>query len=721
MGHETRAERETPASEPVTPRPEPISAARATAPGGIGDAGLIVARATVSAPALPGRNDTRVQRSTAIPTITPELRRPPPSELVIRRKGGDRKVDSKSALTGLKTIPIIQTELAKQTAQGPTLEQRVATELKLFDAHLRRRSKAGEVINEAIRIATVVDATAGALAMSIGDPTLKGRIASEVSVAYAAELKAALGKPTDNGGRVTRTDRAIEIATAITSDDPLMLFMTGKVQKEDAAWRIREMADRGKLFAHEMFNILKDRFTMQMGSLTENQVTAGERKKDTITTVNATGAAVTGNASFELRDLIGELSLSTWNDVVEDYVRTKKGARDKLPAWSGDALSMKAAAAAKLGALETAVSDPTLARVSLGASDLAAEQLKSGADLTAKQSEHFHRLRGEETAAAADYEGMQKSPRAYCIDKLKTRYQIDATKAALAVDAVVSALLTVPLTLTNDLNSLFADRADGAAEPKYGSVYKSEPARMQQQVDIGATIGKPGHDAKAMAMGSPDPTFTTSRGANYMRWRRDKDERETGYHGLSADELPAFGAMNPNFHHTKGGNANMAEWDRNVQKYIGIDYGKNYYGDVHFLLRDEVRPRSTFIARGMVSVPGRRIERTDMCFLLADMIRLSMWDYVDAMIADYRNVGKVVLTNMDAEVHIYGTMDLATDVAAMYLQPAAHAATVGAPARAKAFAQANNIVVHDIGQRPVGYEVHARQGKQGGIDLTGAF
>jgi hypothetical protein len=206
-----------------------------------------------------------------------------------------------------------------------------------------------------------------------------------------------------------------------------------------------------------------------------------------------------------------------------------------------------------------------------------------------------------------------------------------------------------------------------------------------------------------------------------MRWRRDKDERETGYHGLSADELPTFGAVNPNFTYTKGGNANFAEWNQTSKQYEGIDYGKNYYGDVHFLLRDAVRARSTFIARGKAFVEGRRIERTDLLFLLADMVRLSMWDYVDEIVSSTQGIGKTVLTNMDAEVHIYGTFDLANDVAAMYLLPTAYAqsTTPGtAPYRARKFAEANGITVNDIGARPVGYQVHARQGIKGGIDLA---
>jgi hypothetical protein len=135
------------------------------------------------------------------------------------------------------------------------------------------------------------------------------------------------------------------------------------------------------------------------------------------------------------------------------------------------------------------------------------------------------------------------------------------------------------------------------------------------------------------------------------------------------------------------------------------------------LLKDSVRARSTLIARGKQSVQGRRIERLDLTFLLADMCRLFMYDYVDALVASIKKPGTVVLTNMDAEVHIYGGFDVAKDVEAFYLQPAAFAATDGAAGRCKEFAKDNGIRVEDIGKKPATYDITAQQGLQGGIDL----
>jgi hypothetical protein len=119
----------------------------------------------------------------------------------------------------------------------------------------------------------------------------------------------------------------------------------------------------------------------------------------------------------------------------------------------------------------------------------------------------------------------------------------------------------------------------------------------------------------------------------------------------------------------------------------------------------------------MKGVEGRRIERTDLTFLLADMCRMFMNDYVDAMVAGLKKPDVVVLTNMDAEVHVYGGLDVATDVEGFYLSPVAFAATDGAAARCKQFAKDHGIAVHDIGKMPADYDITAKQGVKGGIDL----
>jgi hypothetical protein len=174
-----------------------------------------------------------------------------------------------------------------------------------------------------------------------------------------------------------------------------------------------------------------------------------------------------------------------------------------------------------------------------------------------------------------------------------------------------------------------------------------------------------------------------------------------------------FGAVNPNFDTTKGGNANWADIDpKSKTKTYANDFGVNYYGDMHMVLKDSVRKRSTFIARGKQAVQGRRIERTDLTLLLADMIRMSMFDYVDALVGGAVGSDKTVLTNMDAEVHIYGTFDAATDVAEIYLPTAAFKAAAGPGRRCRDFAKANGIKVFDIGAAPPGFVTYA----PGGVD-----
>ncbi|TAM88790.1 MAG: hypothetical protein EPN43_07870 [Jatrophihabitans sp.] len=639
---------------------------------------------------------------------------PPRADTTVIRRETPTQLSSKDVLAGLRSVPVVKARLDERLAQGPTALTHVKRALENFDRHLALKTKMNAFVNEAIRIATVIDATAAELARAVNDPTLKWQIATELIAAYRAELQQKLGSA-KNLDRQAQTTKALDLAAVVVGDDPVTLYVSGKVKIGDAAWRVREMAVKAGLGTAEMMRILSDRFQMEVGSHSRAEVSTGQRKADTI--VQDDGQ--TGTGGFDLKDLIGEISPSFYDEVVAPRTGPPKKGSD-APQWGPGGLAMTPATIAKLADLEKEASRLDLQSSSLSSPQLAAERTKSGDSLSAKQSEHFARLRQEESGDAADYESTGTAPRDYVVDKLMARYAIaDRHKAETLTDDLLGALTTVPLTLTSKLENLFKVRADAAAEPHYGSAYKSEPALMQQEVDLSALVGKAARGTKAMSIGRPDAGFARSRGENYLRWRRDKDERETGYHGLGADDLPVFAAVNPNFTETMGGNANLATWDSRTQQYTGTTYGENYYGDMHMLLKDSVRPRSTFIARGKKSIDGRRIERTDLTFLLADMLRMFMFDYVDAMVAALHKPDTVVLTNMDAEVHVYGGLDIATDVQAIYLSPAAFAATDGAAARCKAFAKQHSIKVEDIGTMPATYDITARQGVQGGIDLKG--
>lgn len=657
-------------------------------------------------------NRLEVLRRTSARTAPFALTAPSAASTIVRRT--PEQLTSKKILAGLRNIPIIEEKLGQQLAQGPDALEHVKRALKAFDKHLALK-KSDAFINEAIRIATIIDATAAELARSITDPTLKPQIAKELIAAYRPELTQQLGsaKKVD---RNAQTDKALDLATTIVGDDPVTLYMTGKVLLADAAWRVRDMAAAAETVTPiQMMGILRSRFEMEIGSHTQAEVSQGARGSDDITQTDADGVESIGSGGFDLGDLIGEISPTFYLDVVP--LKTTEKERAKPAKWGSGGLVMNGKATIKLDALARAVEAADLAATTLTPEALAAEQVKSGTALNAKQSEHFARLRSEEAGDAANYEGRGQSPRDFLVEKFASRYGLSAPKAGSLIDEVLRALETVPLTLTSKLDNLFKEREDKRAEPLYGSAYKSEPALMQQKVDLSEMIGKPDGGNEAMSIGRPDANFAKTRGENYLRWRRDKDERETGYHGLSADDLPVFGAVNPNFMDTMGGNANLAEFDPAQGKYVGTTFGANYYGDVHLLLKDSVRRRSTLIARGIKAVTGRRIERADLTFLLADMCRLFMYDYVDAMVAGLKKPDTVVLTNMDAEVHVYGGLDVATDVEAFYLSPAAFAANDGAAARCKQFAADKNIEVRSVGTMPADYDITRKQGASGGIDL----
>ena len=355
--------------------------------------------------------------------------------------------------------------------------------------------------------------------------------------------------------------------------------------------------------------------------------------------------------------------------------------------------------------------DPNLTPVTLSDAEIKAEQALSGTSLNTAQTTHFHRLRKDEAAELATYDAKSgKGAQEWVRDALKERYGLknDGEVDTLITD-VVQRIKSAPVTLTQYLDQLFGERADKANLPAWGTTYTPELERGLKTKQLSSMLmfdpakkdGTEVLDREVTLLGMPHKEGIRLRGPNYLRWRREKDEKETGMHQLGLTDMPAFAAVNPTFDRLKGVSANKADWDDTTQSWKA-PWGKNYYGDVHMVLKPEVRDRATFISRGAAAVKDRKIERTSLLLLLADMMRIGDWDFVDAFVAVAKGFPVDMLTTMNVEIHIYGGLDLARHVQAIYLQPDAFAATTGAAWRAKEFATANNIQIHSVGTAPTG-------------------
>jgi hypothetical protein len=197
--------------------------------------------------------------------------------------------------------------------------------------------------------------------------------------------------------------------------------------------------------------------------------------------------------------------------------------------------------------------------------------------------------------------------------------------------------------------------------------------------------------------------WVQARGPNYMRWRTEKDEREGRLDAVPYEDQQVFGAANPSFDKLKGGAANLP----------GTDYGKNYYGESHFLLREDVRKRVAFVIRGMGTV--NPVQRRDLLVLAHDMFKAggTKLQYLDSLLLLAEKKDKTLLTGMDWEVHMYGGLDLRTDVEAVYLPDDMEAGLKG---RITNFATRHKIRFEAIGKKPDGMKIISQAGGKFNLD-----
>lgn len=148
--------------------------------------------------------------------------------------------------------------------------------------------------------------------------------------------------------------------------------------------------------------------------------------------------------------------------------------------------------------------------------------------------------------------------------------------------AVIAKLQQAPVTITIPHN-LWFDKAGLKTRP----IYQHILARQSAQEKMSSLI-KPGIPAaeKMTTLGrkgrGPSAELMQQRGPGYMRWRADKDTRAEGEDVRWLD-FPIFGAL--------------CYWD--LEKWGGgaetkdevLQIGRNYYGDVHLVLRASVKER----------------------------------------------------------------------------------------------------------------------------------
>lgn len=282
-------------------------------------------------------------------------------------------------------------------------------------------------------------------------------------------------------------------------------------------------------------------------------------------------------------------------------------------------------------------------------------------------------------------------------EKIRARYgknRVDDNMARKIAKAAEGWVAKVPLTVTFTASRLFSDPSKDA--PTHGSQYKSDVEITRGKENMKDLIGRDNTVKGQVGTqgGSKTVTGWKERGENYMRWRRDKDNREGRNDDLAYEDQQIFGAANAPFSKAKGGAAGS--------------FGSNYYGDAHFLLRDAVRNRCAFIVRASAGAKTPPVQRKDIGMLLYDMLTNGDADskFLDAMIGIAAGSSKITVPSLDWEVHLYGGFDLRKDAAEIYLPDGLDDQLVQ---RITKFASANGVKTQKIGAKPTGLEAVARQ------------
>jgi hypothetical protein len=600
-----------------------------------------------------------------------------------------RQVSSDQLLTRLeKSIPILALTLKKVLPQGVDVASHLRASLALYDQHME--GKAGR-FDDAMRVAAILSAVAGSIARTANDPRMKPKIAEAMADAFEAELKAALA----GSGDAAHISKHFKLGRDLAGNDTIPAYLTGKKPVMTAAFSIIDLAKRRGRSPARIFDLLVRQFEIDLAAFDLEHVQRGQLKRDD-----------TGGGNFELSGLTGEISPAFFTSLFEGGTPTFENGRAKF----------KEGIQAKLKQLEQAVDAPDQAHGAVSSTAIQAQKTRRGASLSDAQAAHFERLERDEAGESDDYAGQGSSARDFIAASFKRRYGCKSTKEAKKlVTKVVAKLNQAPMTITFNPESLFGTPANSTEGPKWGPAYKSEPALLQADYELNQLLMLPGNDPRGAGKTvrgaklpldpvtklPPEGDMARIRGRNYARFRIEKDERETRFHDLAAEDLPVFGALNPNWEKLRGGGPGGT--DAPVPKagvYTTPPWGSNYYGDNHLVLRESCRPRSAFIIR---MFGKETVERTDMELMLADLVTLQKSVYIDGIVYDIQDIDKIVVHGLDMETHVYGGVDLRTDVKEIWLQHALFAENQSAatPAgRIKRFAAANGITVHDVGTAP---------------------
>lgn len=554
---------------------------------------------------------------------------PSASGVAVQRK----ELDAGEIMAALDTIPFIKTRLdtaldmgARDTQKAPkTVTQAIRNSVTQVLAQYETNLKGGDKTkNHAMMMAAVLEAVAKVIAVKeLNDPALTPVLSVRLLELYRPEITGALGNMDDAGN-------ALALTEALVGDDPVGLYMHRELHIDEAARRVRQMAFGAGKKPAEMMEMLRQRFEMQMGSLSKTEVKAQEDE----------------SPEYNLKESTGAISSAYFEKLFGDKVDKAKWTPS---AKGGKQLEFKTESEKRLTDLEAAVTAKTPAK---------STTVRERAGLTFKQSKHLDEV--ESAEAAMDMPGKRAAVDA----KLVKILGVDATTATRIRQEVEANLIDLPITLTVGGLGWFGKRAP---RRKYGEAQYKAGAARRAKTSYAKLFGKKEAAGEIAHLGQyKDPTGSAqARGKDYLRFRNWKDRTMmTSGLGLSDAELPNFAAVNVNW----AAHGSMPDTPGEA------NYGKNPYGDTHFVLN-----RKAIADRIVYTATDHGFPRRDIFLAFADFVLggegitglkdVGRAGVVGHLVNSLISKKPALSALQQFEVQIFGQVDIARDVEKIVVAP----------------------------------------------------
>ena len=545
-------------------------------------------------------------------------------------------------------------------------------------------SRHSDKTNEAMKLAITMKSLGRQIAtQDLNNPRAHGAINEQLFRSHADELTGKHGED------------VIKLARSLAGNDVMMRALQGKVSVEEATYQVRVLAERAGTTPGEMFDLIREQFEAEVGSLSHAEVAATYLAQD--------GYHPGGDFNLDEIKLVGQMSPKLFTALVgeENPTFTAKGLnyakpseRRRLPDGSRwlhtrqDADTIIRAFARNVAKWKDETGISKVIKRENGKFELAnppekrpqneslvryralpeglREQIDAfgGADnldkmdpnervalpgtrgVTENQYALLREIRRQEPILEMTPDSTGRSPQRQVLDFFKQRYGLTDAEAARVLDKAKEWFKIAPLTITFKGDDTFAKGPD----PVWGTRYKAAQeigTNALGRDQIGDLVGGSGEKGE---LNTPSNTGFVSRGINYLRWRVEKDDEETRHRELGRTEQAIFGAVNINFGKTGGFEADSSA-----------------YGESHMLLDGNIRDRVAF------NFNKSRELRAGVTMLMYDMIHNKNVDdassgkdrsmFVDAIVHNALGLPGIVRTPMlQLEVEIFGELDMKQDV-----------------------------------------------------------